>query len=192
MAPTPLTLIGVMPGHALLGTHFTATSMIGMIALTALTALAAMIAAAFILDYRTDPQAAAQLEQYACAELALGDVNVQFERLNRFSKVQAVWTHYSHDFEHGVLKCLSNTGRSTIGSRGNELRRPRARRAEHLARRGPGRGHGKVTVVDGAGELVGIVALDDLLECASIALLDVVQAIGTERVLEGPRRRRPA
>ncbi|MFI0545720.1 MAG: efflux RND transporter permease subunit [Brachymonas sp.] len=33
MAPIPLTLIGVMPGHALLGAHFTATSMIGMIAL---------------------------------------------------------------------------------------------------------------------------------------------------------------
>ncbi len=33
MAPIPLTIIGVMPGHALLGAHFTATSMIGMIAL---------------------------------------------------------------------------------------------------------------------------------------------------------------
>jgi multidrug efflux pump subunit AcrB len=33
MAPIPLTVIGVMPGHALLGAHFTATSMIGMIAL---------------------------------------------------------------------------------------------------------------------------------------------------------------
>jgi multidrug efflux pump subunit AcrB len=33
MAPIPLTLIGVMPGHALLGSQFTATSMIGMIAL---------------------------------------------------------------------------------------------------------------------------------------------------------------
>ncbi|MCW8900372.1 MAG: efflux RND transporter permease subunit [Gammaproteobacteria bacterium] len=33
MAPIPLTLIGVMPGHALMGTQFTATSMIGMIAL---------------------------------------------------------------------------------------------------------------------------------------------------------------
>jgi len=33
MAPIPLTVIGVMPGHALLGTQFTATSMIGMIAL---------------------------------------------------------------------------------------------------------------------------------------------------------------
>ena len=33
MAPIPLTIIGVMPGHALLRANFTATSMIGMIAL---------------------------------------------------------------------------------------------------------------------------------------------------------------
>jgi multidrug efflux pump subunit AcrB len=33
MAPIPLTIIGVLPGHALLGAQFSATSMIGMIAL---------------------------------------------------------------------------------------------------------------------------------------------------------------
>ncbi|HHH39786.1 MAG TPA: efflux RND transporter permease subunit, partial [Sedimenticola sp.] len=33
MAPIPLTIIGILPGHALLHTQFTATSMIGMIAL---------------------------------------------------------------------------------------------------------------------------------------------------------------
>lgn len=33
MSPIPLTIIGVMPGHALLGAQYTATSMIGMIAL---------------------------------------------------------------------------------------------------------------------------------------------------------------
>ena len=33
MAPIPLTIIGIMPGHAILGAKFTATSMIGMIAL---------------------------------------------------------------------------------------------------------------------------------------------------------------
>lgn len=33
MAPIPLTVIGVMPGHAILGAQFTAPSMIGMIAL---------------------------------------------------------------------------------------------------------------------------------------------------------------
>jgi multidrug efflux pump subunit AcrB len=33
MAPIPLTLVGILPGHALSGATFTATSMIGMIAL---------------------------------------------------------------------------------------------------------------------------------------------------------------
>ncbi|MEW8692931.1 MAG: efflux RND transporter permease subunit [Candidatus Thiodiazotropha endolucinida] len=33
MAPIPLTVIGILPGHVLLGAQFTATSMIGMIAL---------------------------------------------------------------------------------------------------------------------------------------------------------------
>jgi multidrug efflux pump subunit AcrB len=33
MSPIPLTIVGVMPGHALLGIQYTATSMIGMIAL---------------------------------------------------------------------------------------------------------------------------------------------------------------
>jgi multidrug efflux pump subunit AcrB len=33
MAPIPLIIIGILPGHALLGANFTATSMIGMIAL---------------------------------------------------------------------------------------------------------------------------------------------------------------
>jgi multidrug efflux pump subunit AcrB len=33
MAPIPLTILGVLPGHALLRSQFTATSMIGMIAL---------------------------------------------------------------------------------------------------------------------------------------------------------------
>jgi multidrug efflux pump subunit AcrB len=33
MVPIPLTVIGVMPGHAFLGAQFTATSMIGMIAM---------------------------------------------------------------------------------------------------------------------------------------------------------------
>ena len=33
MAPIPLTIIGVMPGHAIMDAQFTATSMIGMIAL---------------------------------------------------------------------------------------------------------------------------------------------------------------
>ena len=56
------------------------------------------------------------------------------------------------------------------------------------------RDHGirRLPVIDAAGELSGIVALDDLLESASFALSDVVQAIGTERVVEGKRRSTPA
>lgn len=59
------------------------------------------------LFYRADPQAPRELEEYARGELAVGDVNVRFERLNRFSRLQAQWTYYSHDFENGILKCLS-------------------------------------------------------------------------------------
>ena len=50
----------------------------------------------------------------------------------------------------------------------------------------------RLPVVDAAGGLTGIVALDDLLESASVALSDVVQAIGTEKVVEEQRRKTPA
>jgi CBS domain-containing protein len=53
------------------------------------------------------------------------------------------------------------------------------------------RDHGirRLPVVAPAGELVGIVALDDLLSSLATSLMDVVQAIGTQRVLESDRRR---
>ena len=54
------------------------------------------------------------------------------------------------------------------------------------------RGVRRLPVMNDAGELSGIVALDDLLESAATSLVDVVQAIGTERVIEGQRRRVPA
>ena len=54
------------------------------------------------------------------------------------------------------------------------------------------RGVRRLPVLNDAGELAGIVALDDLLESASFALSDVVQAIGTERVVEARRRGTPA
>jgi len=54
------------------------------------------------------------------------------------------------------------------------------------------RGIRRLPVVGAAGELVGIVALDDLLESALVALSDIVQAIGTERLVEGQRRKAPA
>jgi hypothetical protein len=56
---------------------------------------------------RSDPGSAAEVERYAEAELAAGDVGVRFERLNHFSKDQPNWTCYSHDCEHAVLKGLT-------------------------------------------------------------------------------------
>jgi multidrug efflux pump subunit AcrB len=52
MAPIPLTIIGVMPGHALLGANFTATSMIGMIALAGIIVRNSILLVDFILDER--------------------------------------------------------------------------------------------------------------------------------------------
>jgi len=49
MAPIPLTIIGVMPGHALLGKQFTATSMIGMIALAGIIVRNSILLVDFIL-----------------------------------------------------------------------------------------------------------------------------------------------
>ncbi len=52
MAPIPLTLIGVMPGHALLGAEFTATSMIGMIALAGIIVRNSILLVDFINQQR--------------------------------------------------------------------------------------------------------------------------------------------
>lgn len=54
------------------------------------------------------------------------------------------------------------------------------------------RGIRRVPVLDKEGELAGIVALDDLLEGASVALSDAVQAIGAGRTREGRQRKAPA
>ena len=50
MAPIPLTIIGVMPGHALFGANFTATSMIGMIALAGIIVRNSILLVDFILQ----------------------------------------------------------------------------------------------------------------------------------------------
>jgi CBS domain-containing protein len=50
------------------------------------------------------------------------------------------------------------------------------------------RGLRRLPVVDAEGEVVGIVTFEDLLGPASEAISDVVQAIGTERVVESHRR----
>jgi multidrug efflux pump subunit AcrB len=50
MAPIPLTIIGVMPGHALFGANFTATSMIGMIALAGIIVRNSILLVDFIME----------------------------------------------------------------------------------------------------------------------------------------------
>jgi multidrug efflux pump subunit AcrB len=64
MAPIPLTVIGVMPGHALLGAQFTATSMIGMIALAGIIVRNSILLIDFINHAHTAgrPLAAAVIE----------------------------------------------------------------------------------------------------------------------------------
>ncbi len=54
MAPIPLTIIGVMPGHALLRSQFTATSMIGMIALAGIIVRNSIL----LVDFIKEEQAA--------------------------------------------------------------------------------------------------------------------------------------
>jgi multidrug efflux pump subunit AcrB len=48
MAPIPLTLIGILPGHGLLGVFFTATSMIGFIALSGIVVRNSILLVDFI------------------------------------------------------------------------------------------------------------------------------------------------
>ena len=54
MAPIPLTVIGVMPGHALLNAQFTATSMIGMIALAGIIVRNSILLVDFIKHKRAE------------------------------------------------------------------------------------------------------------------------------------------
>jgi multidrug efflux pump subunit AcrB len=64
MGAIPLTLIGVFPGHWLLGQPFTATSMIGVIALAGIVVRNSLLLIDFILDYlrRGRPLAEAVIE----------------------------------------------------------------------------------------------------------------------------------
>jgi multidrug efflux pump subunit AcrB len=67
MAPIPLTIIGVMPGHALLGAPFTATSMIGMIALAGIIVRNSILLVDFI---RLQTQQGMDLDQAVMASVA--------------------------------------------------------------------------------------------------------------------------
>lgn len=52
MGAIPLTIIGVLPGHAIMGQYFTATSMIGVIALAGIVVRNSLLLIDFILDHR--------------------------------------------------------------------------------------------------------------------------------------------
>jgi multidrug efflux pump subunit AcrB len=67
MAPIPLTVIGVMPGHALLGAQFTATSMIGMIALAGIIVRNSILLVDFINQETARGVPLADAEIDACA-----------------------------------------------------------------------------------------------------------------------------
>ncbi len=67
MAPIPLTLIGIMPGHALLAKEFTATSMIGMIALAGIIVRNSILLVVFIQDRVREGQSLEQAVVLASA-----------------------------------------------------------------------------------------------------------------------------
>jgi len=48
-----------------------------------------------------------EIKAYDAAELAVGEVNVRFERLAKFSRLQPNWTYYSAGFERAVLNALA-------------------------------------------------------------------------------------
>jgi multidrug efflux pump subunit AcrB len=68
MAPIPLTVIGVMPGHALWGAQFTATSMIGMIALAGIIVRNSILLVDFI---QQEQAAGTRLEEAVIAAAAV-------------------------------------------------------------------------------------------------------------------------
>lgn len=59
------------------------------------------------LFYRDDPRAATELQAYAEAELAAGEINVRFKRLAKLSTAQPNWSYYSPRFERPVLNYLA-------------------------------------------------------------------------------------
>jgi multidrug efflux pump subunit AcrB len=78
MAPIPLTIIGVMPGHALLGAPFTATSMIGMIALAGIIVRNSILLVDFIdLQMKSDPRASASPRGIAFKDAVLQSAAVR-------------------------------------------------------------------------------------------------------------------
>lgn len=67
MAPIPPTVIGVLPGHALLGAQFAATGMIGMIALAGIIVRNSILPVDFIRRALAQGRSAEQALVEACA-----------------------------------------------------------------------------------------------------------------------------
>ncbi|MGX5915180.1 efflux RND transporter permease subunit [Aliidiomarina sp. Khilg15.8] len=85
MAPIPLTLIGIMPGHALLGKEFTATSMIGMIALAGIIVRNSILLVVFIRQLLNE---GVELEE---AVMLAGAVRVKPIALTAVSAMVGAW-----------------------------------------------------------------------------------------------------
>jgi len=66
MAPIPLTMLGVIPGHALLGAEFTATSMIGFIALAGIIVRNSILLVDFAIHEVKDGKTNAEAVVEAC------------------------------------------------------------------------------------------------------------------------------
>ncbi len=60
------------------------------------------------LFYRGAPDASSDMDSYAEAELALGEVNIRYRQLNRLSRAHVTWTYYSPGFEQPVLRFLAS------------------------------------------------------------------------------------
>jgi hypothetical protein len=81
------------------------------------------------LFYRDDPAAMKELEAYAEAELAAGEVNVRFARLSKFDTAQPNWTFYSPGFERTVLRHLARHWPLEYRPHGDEVAAAQQRRA---------------------------------------------------------------
>lgn len=75
------------------------------------------------LVYRDDPRSLKELEAYAEAELAAGEVNLRFERLAKLDRAQPTWTYYSPAFQGTVLRQLAKRWPLEFRPHGDEARK---------------------------------------------------------------------
>jgi len=86
------------------------------------------------LFFRDEARAAKELQAYAEAELAAGEVNVRFARLEKFSRLQPNWTYYSPRFERTVLRHLAKHWPLEYRPHGDEVAEKQKRRTVTRAR----------------------------------------------------------